>query len=70
MLLSLVNNGRLRHVANKQAISQKLQNEQIELQLRMQKFEMLQNIRRQRPDMTNDQIVAMFPSLSEFVEYI
>lgn len=57
-------------VANKQAISQKLQNEQIELQLRMQKFEMLQNIRRQRPDMTNDQIVAMFPSLSEFVEYI
>lgn len=57
-------------VANTQAINQKLQNEQIELQLRMQKFDMLQDIRRKRPDMTNEQIIAMFPSLAEFVEYV
>lgn len=57
-------------VANNQAITQKLQNEQIELQLRMQKFEMLQNIRRQHPDMTNEQIISMFPSLADFVQYI
>ena len=57
-------------VANNQAINQKLQNEQIDLQLRMQKFEMILNIRRQRPDITNEQIVAMFPSLADFVHLI
>ena len=43
---------------------------QLDLQLRMQKFEMLQSIRKQQPELSNEEIVTLFPGLAEFVKLI
>lgn len=42
--------------------------EEMDLKLRMQKFQMLHDIREKNPSLTKEQIVAMFPTLSDFVD--
>jgi hypothetical protein len=56
--------------ATTDSINKKTQNEQLDLQLRMQKFEMLQSIRKQQPELSNEEIVTLFPGLAEFVKLI
>lgn len=60
---------KLEQIRNENA-TKKLNEEEIDLKLRMQKFQMLHDIREKNPTLTKEQIIAMFPTLAEFVNIL